>query len=294
MSTAQNIAILSQPEAHWFCDGTFKTVPLLYEQLYTIHALYHGVVVPLAYELLANKTEHTYMQFFNQFANLITTSPKSVMTDFEVSVINALRTTFLTSIMHGCFYHLTQNIWHKIQEAGLSNQYTSDAQFRLFLKKLPALLFLPMADVVVGFEELIETIPNGAEPIVDYFEDTYIGRPLRHMRRPPRFTIDLWNNYDHAVSGLPRTNNNVEGWHSGFGCALAAQHVSTYKYVEEIRIKQNKTETIIAQLKAGQEPRQGNRKYTTTSARICTLIQHYTPTTDKMDFMTGIATNLSL
>lgn len=43
-------------ESHdWFMDGTFKTAPLLFEQLYTIHALTTIGTIPCVYALLTNK-----------------------------------------------------------------------------------------------------------------------------------------------------------------------------------------------------------------------------------------------
>lgn len=35
-STRTNLQLLSQSR-HWYADGTFKTAPMLFEQLYTIH-----------------------------------------------------------------------------------------------------------------------------------------------------------------------------------------------------------------------------------------------------------------
>ena len=53
--------------------------------------------------------------------------------------------------------------------------------------------------------------------VIDYFEDTYIGRlrPGGH-RRAPLFDLALWNMYDQTIGDLPRTNNAVEGWHRRF------------------------------------------------------------------------------
>ena len=50
--------------------------------------------------------------------------------------------------------------------------------------------------------------------VIDYFEDTYIGRlrPGGH-RRAPLFDLALWNMYEQTIGDLPRTNNAVEGWH---------------------------------------------------------------------------------
>jgi hypothetical protein len=58
---------------------------------------------------------------------------------------------------------------------------------------------------------------KGGEAFVDYFEDTWIGRPPRLQgaeRRAPMFPIKLWNQYERTMSDMPRTNNSVEAWHN--------------------------------------------------------------------------------
>ena len=55
-ATQSNLDILVRSE-HWYADGTFKTVSLIFGQLYTIHGLKSGNITPLLYALLPNKTE---------------------------------------------------------------------------------------------------------------------------------------------------------------------------------------------------------------------------------------------
>ncbi|KAK9686123.1 hypothetical protein QE152_g37434 [Popillia japonica] len=61
-STRRNLQLLS----HWYADGTFKTVPLLFNQLYTIHGLKENASVPLVYALLPNRTKETYEHLLRQ------------------------------------------------------------------------------------------------------------------------------------------------------------------------------------------------------------------------------------
>jgi hypothetical protein len=81
---------------------------------------------------------------------------------------------------------------------------------------LPAIAFCPVADVVDAVETLAEDIGDDYQGMLDYFEDTLIGRPGRRHRRDPRFSHDMWNVYHCTLQELPRTNNNIEGWHRGF------------------------------------------------------------------------------
>jgi len=57
-STIKNLQLLMR-SSHWYADGTFKSVPLLFHQLYTIHGLEEGNSIPLVYALLPGKSTKT-------------------------------------------------------------------------------------------------------------------------------------------------------------------------------------------------------------------------------------------
>ena len=38
----------------------------------------------------------------------------------------------------------------------------------------------------------------------------------RNRRRSPRFSIPMWNCFSRVDLNLPRTNNDIEGWHHAF------------------------------------------------------------------------------
>lgn len=44
----------------WVCDGTFKSAPGMFYQIWSIHMLYRNRVLPMAFCLLPNKTAPTY------------------------------------------------------------------------------------------------------------------------------------------------------------------------------------------------------------------------------------------
>ena len=73
---------------------------------------------------------------------------------------------------------------------------------------------MPVDDIVESFEHLADSMPDEAQPITDYFEDTYIGGLQRRgRRRQPPFAHDMWSVHNRVEEGLPRTNNHIEGWH---------------------------------------------------------------------------------
>ena len=52
-------------------------------------------------------------------------NPFLIMVDFEKAVINAFEDNFL-SVVSRCFFHLPQNLFRKIQSAGLTKHYIED------------------------------------------------------------------------------------------------------------------------------------------------------------------------
>lgn len=76
--TNERILIFYAPRAleylcrskYWICDGTFKTVPSQFYQLYAIHGIIHGNMFPLVYALTSRKTQETYQEIFNELKEL--------------------------------------------------------------------------------------------------------------------------------------------------------------------------------------------------------------------------------
>jgi len=124
-------------------------------------------------------------------------SPRTVVCDFEVAVHNAVRNKLGHDIsIQGCFFHLRQSTYRKIQELGLSGVYKEDVQFSMFCNQIDSLAFLPCEDVLQGMECLKQIAPPEAEELVHYFDSTYVSgsyrrvggeETLRVRRIPPRF-----------------------------------------------------------------------------------------------------------
>ena len=111
----------------WFCDGTFKVVPGLFYQLFTIHAMVNGHMVPCVFALLPNKQQTTYMTLIRELRVLDPElSPRSIMIDFEIASRNALQEVFPEATIQGCFYHLSQAIYRKVQSIGLQQEYQTN------------------------------------------------------------------------------------------------------------------------------------------------------------------------
>ncbi|CAG0905533.1 unnamed protein product, partial [Darwinula stevensoni] len=161
------------------------------------------------------------------------------LTDFEKAAQNAL----------------VSSVWRKIQDSCLKPRYENDPEFRLQMKSLPALSFVPPAKVEDAFNDLVATMPNTALPVLSYFEDNYIRRVMRGSHQiPPLFEPGLWNNYNRVLQDLPRTTNAVEGFHSSFLKNCDGLHLNFFTYLRRLQQENNKHEVSIIQRIAGAPP----------------------------------------
>ena len=146
--TVENMSRL-QSAPYWIMDGTFKTAPSIFRQMYSIHAPF-GVqqdstrIVPLVYALMTEKSEEFYSRLFEEimdFANEhdIELAPQFIIQDFEQAAISAAKRCFPSSTSIGCHFHLGQSLWRKIQECGLASRYGNDLKFALQIRHLTAL-----------------------------------------------------------------------------------------------------------------------------------------------------------
>ena len=105
------------------------------------------------------------------------------MIDFEGSALNALNNVKPQVEKKGCFYHFCANVWKHIQNFGLQHLYNVNQEFAINLRMLCALAFIPPPEVTNGFDTVCGLIRNNfrdeADDVLDYFEDTYVGR-FRH------------------------------------------------------------------------------------------------------------------
>ena len=159
----------------------------MFEQLYVIHGNVGTDRCPLLFALMQRQSRVAYEELFNFILSKSNADPSSITVDFETSVHQAIRTVFGNEVkIQGCFYHLTQSTWRKIQKLGLATTYGENEEFRLFCGQLDALALLPMDKVKEGMTYLKSNTPEGAEELVEYFDNNYVSGQLRRRKLPGR------------------------------------------------------------------------------------------------------------
>jgi len=115
--------------------------------------------------------------------------PTSISLDYELAAINAVKKHFPNIIIHGCFFHLTKNFKKKIGELHLISKYNNDADFSISVKMIIAIAFVCINKIDIAIDALAENLPEELQPLLEWFEDNYVGRLNRNGRgwRPVRF-----------------------------------------------------------------------------------------------------------
>ena len=256
-TTNSNLQFLSRCSTI-YVDGTFKARPTLFAQLYSIHGLFGGFVVPVVYALLPDKSSTTYYVMFGRIRDAMSRlkyvfNPASIMSDFEASLIEAVQLQFPNARHLGCHFHFGQALWRKIQEVGLAVNYREVDDIRSFVQHCNALAFIPSIEVVTKFEEAVGSLsPENRTQLaefIEYFRATWLDG---------LFPINMWNKYGCDIRH--RTNNAMEGWHSSLR-RLLPTHPNIFVFIGAIKQIQVGAQVTMAKALAGQSPPKSKLKY---------------------------------
>lgn len=314
-ATRRNIELLCDSTI-WFLDGTFKTSPAIFCQIFTILGLRkrnveegEGVPLPYVYALLTHKTQAQYRVVLETVKTAVENYrvqqcvPTKIMCDFELAILNACAEVYPNVPTSGCFFHLGQSAYRRIQTEGLQRAYTdeNDRSLKTFLHTVLALAFVPVADVPAAFQLLRNRCPPCAVGFMDYFDSTYVrGRPRRGRRRAvaPRYEIRLWNQYQAALDQSHRTNNASEGWHNRFRIVIGKHHPDLYAALTEFQKEQAYTEVCIAELSLGKRVKTApKQKWVELHTRIQAIVrkyEEYKARGDLEDYLRTIGHNIVL
>lgn len=307
-TTKTNVEKLSQASI-WIMDGTFKTVPTIFYQLYTIHApvsSHNFRTYPLVYVLMTGKSEPLYKRLLEDLVdfadeNGLQLNPQVIMTDFELSVIKATKSEFEGVTNKACFFHFGQCIWRKIQMSGLAIRYGSDENFSLKLRHLFALAFLHSDEIPGAFDELKPHLPDEAHEVIDWFENNYVhGRIRRYLRNgvavrsTPLFPPNLWSLYECFQSGFPRTQNNVEAWHRRWENLVGNAHVGVYRIIGEFRKEQQHVENECERILRGEPCPKRKKIMLHREERLQNIVNDRENRPELMNYLRALAHNLSL
>lgn len=144
------------------------------------------------------------------------------MVDSGRSYMYAFTECFPNIDIAGCYFHMIQCVWRKIQHYGLQKNYNTNIIFVRNVRMLFSLAFVPVNDIIDAYEEIVASDYHDQHreelnDLVEYFEKSWIGKKNRIGKRSePSFEFKIWECYNAVLEDYARTNNVCGSWHSGF------------------------------------------------------------------------------
>ncbi|KAI1702211.1 hypothetical protein DdX_15626 [Ditylenchus destructor] len=116
------------------------------------------------------------------------------------------------------------------------------------------LAFLPVNEVLRGFEEIVTAIEakiaEHAIPVekatalrghMKYVENTYIRRVVGRNTLSPLFPIEFWNCFNSVLDNQARTNNAIEGWHRVFNKKFSKRNLNLSHFIIKLKEEEHTT-----------------------------------------------------
>ncbi|CAF3482734.1 unnamed protein product [Rotaria sp. Silwood2] len=264
---------------HIFADGTFKSSPTPFKQLYSIHieSSVLNNTLPVLYALLPDKFKATYTIFFNDLRKICAQydfilNPRLITVDFEQGCLKSLQNIFPNSELKGCNFHFNKCIFKKITDLGWQQQYylssNDDLHSVLALyQKTCALAFMPVNSIDQLWCNIMDNfdhIPD-AHHFFDYVTDTWIDPDALFPKK-------LWNYY--SFHGL-RTNNGLEGWHHRLNSNVGATNPNLFLVLEEIKKDYIFNMATLKQVQHQENKQRRKKQYVLRNRRIINLMDRY-------------------
>ncbi|CAF1122404.1 unnamed protein product [Brachionus calyciflorus] len=214
----------------WHVDGTFKSCPEIFYQVFTIHCWYEEHMYKTVTFLLIGKSTSLYLKALEKLKDSCTKigiklDPNFIMSDFEHAILNAFKKAFPEADSKGCYFHFIQSLWKNIKDKHLAKDYKANDENKKWFDKVKSLAFLPPQYVSTGFNLLTSTAPESLKinPNFSIYVN-YVYKTWIHG--------EIWN---HFYNNGPRTNNHVEGFHRKIDIELISDHPNLYVFIEYLK-----------------------------------------------------------
>lgn len=223
-----------------YMDGTFDKCTKFFLQMFTIHGFQNGHYIPLVFCLLPSKLTNTYERLFRLLNEkcqevFLELKPKHVTIDFEKAIHKAVLNVWPSTEIRGCRFHLFQAWWRKIQNLGLSTQYSQkSSNLHKWLRYPFGLAYLDPGEVGDSFmQDIFEEMPKNQKLLeyYDYLVDNYIDDTAI-------FPTSVWARQS---SESIFSTNSCESFHSEFNSHFYSPHPNLFSFIETLLHFQHKT-----------------------------------------------------
>ena len=177
---------------------------------------------------------------------------------------SAIHAIFPSTILGGCLYHFTAAVYRNPVQLGYKQAYDTlcrdpttnlhlPSKFRVFVRRLMMLPFVPTHDVLLIFDEIVDKMPLSMDcnALLSYFMATWIRSS---MNGPPRFPPNTWNQVERTKAALGRTNNICESFNNSFSSLVGQSNPTIWSFIDGLRLAQSATQNSIMEYRIGRRP----------------------------------------
>ena len=144
------------------------------------------------------------------------------------------------------------------------------------------------------WQELSDNSLLELQPVLDWLEDKYIGRPNRRRRHPPVFPQQMWNVHDRVVQQLHGSHQQPRRSRPPANPSLTPDEpfnaLEVYRWTEKV---QKGRDLFHEQLVAGHAHTRKLRRYRLCDERIQRIVQNYA-NYGIVDYLRGLAHNFEM
>ena len=218
---------------------------------------------------------------------------QETLTDYESGLLPAIQNhDFGTPIrVKGCHFHHCQAIYRRVQRAGLTEQYRRHLLVRSLVRGLFAIAYLPVNEVVDGFDDFIRSEPS-VQAVIAYPQLNDVIQYYRRKWITGRYPLNMWNTHE---MGKINNNNNIEAWNRQANDSIG-NHYLLWHFMVKLKRMQKMEEAWSAIVHTqGRNPQQQPQKrfYREKFATINAMIRNYDRNqgeyADKVDFIVSMA-----
>lgn len=135
--------------------------------------------------------------------------------------------------------------------------------------------------------------PVEIQPILDWFEDGYLGHPMHRGRRAATDPYSTWTAYERTLNGENRTNNFAEAAHRRLQAEFGVDHPSLWRFIDGIRLIQAGRDRSYEDYIRGQAPPVKRIRYQRADDRILAVVRDFGNRTT-LEYLRGIAHNFEM
>ncbi|KAI9556822.1 hypothetical protein GHT06_016613 [Daphnia sinensis] len=219
-------------------DGTFRTVPLIFYQLATLHTVAYGHSFAAAFILMTRKSKQLYVlaidlvkQKCQELFHRVP-APTIFVADYELALLGAVAECFAGCKSRGCWFHSSQAMYRKACNFGLKTAYTTLQVVRRIIRMG---MNLPLLDHSL--------IPQGLEAIENYFNSASDDIPAAYrvcLNQWFAYIQDFWIDRIGAIRlsvyrAVNRTNNFCESSHRTLNECMNGNHINYFEFIDKLR-----------------------------------------------------------